>query len=137
MTTHPNYSKPRKHNPNDLVGGQKLSDWHRTIGYNCPAVDIDLLLLEFDKGEPVALIEYKHERAPLQRTSHPSYKALITLGNRAELPVFAVRYDDSLTWFRVTALNTYAQVFIPEKQKVMTEPQYKQFLHNIRGYEES
>jgi hypothetical protein len=37
----------------------ELSKRHREWGLNCPAVDIDFLMVEYYYGKPVALIDYK------------------------------------------------------------------------------
>jgi len=49
-------------------------------------------MLEYDRGKAVAIVEYKHEKAAKQYVSHPSYQAIIDLGNKAGIPVFACRY---------------------------------------------
>ena len=111
-----------------------LSARHRRWGWDTPAVDLDFLFLEYDKGKAVALIEYKNEHAAVQYASHPTYQALIDLGNRAGLPVFAVRYADDFSWFIVSWLNDNAKTIIEEKT-TMTEEEYVSFLYKIRGYE--
>lgn len=111
---------------------QKLSERHRLWGWDCPAVDIDFLMLEYDKGKAVALVEYKHQNAPMQKITHPTYQALIDLGNRAKIPVFNVRYADSFLWWIVTPLNSNAQHYLPE-QKKMTEQEWVAFLYRLRG----
>lgn len=111
-----------------------LSERHRRWGWDCPALDLDFLMLEYDKGKASAMVEYKHESAPPQHRTHPSYQALIDLGNRAELPVFAVRYSSDFSWYRVTPLNAFAKRWL-EIQKEMDEREYVTLLHKIRGYE--
>lgn len=112
----------------------RLSERHRRWGWDCPAVDLDFLFLEYDKGKAVALVEYKHEFSPLQHSTHPTYQALIDLANRASLPVFGVRYADDFTWYLVTPLNEWAKILC-EKQTTMTEEEWVTFLYHIRGYE--
>ena len=112
----------------------RLSQRHRTWGSNCPAVDIDFLSLEYDRGMPVAIVEYKHENAPPQYASNPNYQALINLGNRAELPVFAVRYTNDFEWWEVVPLNELAKTYCPER-KHMTEFGWVTFLYHMRGYD--
>lgn len=112
----------------------KLSERHRLWGWDCPAIDIDFLVLEYDKGKAVALVEYKHELAPPQHASHPSYQALIDLGNRAKLPVFACRYATNFSWWRVVPLNSKAKEVLPTIE-VMTEAEWVAFLYRLRGYE--
>ena len=112
----------------------RLSERHRRWGWDCPAVDLDFLFLEYDKGKAVALVEYKHELALVQHSTHPTYQAMIDLGNRASIPVFGVRYADDFTWWRVTPLNSWAKTFC-EEQTTMSEEEWVTFLYHIRGYE--
>jgi len=112
----------------------KLSERHRHWGWDCPAVDVDYLFLEYDRGKAVALVEYKHEFAKTQYTSHPTYQALIDLGNRAGLPVFAARYSDDFSTWKTVPLNEPAKKWLPERA-IMTEAEWVKFLYHIRGYE--
>lgn len=111
----------------------RLSERHRKWGWDCPAVDLDFLFLEYDKGKAVAIVEYKHERAARQKTCHPTYQAIIDLGNRAGIPVIAVRYTDDFSCWRVTALNEKAYLWIPQIID-LTERQWVELLYRIRGY---
>jgi len=113
-----------------------LSERHRLWGWDCPAIDIDFLLLEFDEGKARALVEYKNEHAKTQRTGHPSYKALIDLGDRAGVPVFACRYSDDFVKWVVFPLNEKAKPLLPpEWGTEMTEREYVSFLYELRGKE--
>jgi len=112
----------------------RLSKRHRNWGWDCPAVDLDFLFLEYDRGKAVALVEYKNEHAETQYTSHPTYRALIDLGNRAGIPVFANRYSDDFSVFIITPLNQKAKELLPERIK-MTEEEWVRFLYKIRGYD--
>ena len=111
----------------------ELSKRHRKWGWDCPAVDLDFLFLEYDKGQPVAIVEYKHERASTQYASHPTYQAMINLGTRASIPVFAARYKGDFSDFAVVPLNDIAKSKLPER-KNMTEREWVTFLYEIRGY---
>ena len=42
-----------------------LSGRHRVWGSNVPAMDLDFILAEYDRCVPIALIDYKHERATI------------------------------------------------------------------------
>jgi hypothetical protein len=110
-----------------------LSNRHRKWGWDCPAVDLDFLFLEYDKGQPVAIVEYKHENAAPQWASHPTYQAMINLGTRAQVPVFAVRYKADFTAWQVVPLNEYAVKKLPERE-TMTEREWVTFLYLLRGY---
>lgn len=121
--------KPERTGWRDL----SLSQRHRRWGWDCPAVDLDFLFLEYDKGKAVALVEYKHERAQPQYATHPTYQALIDLGTRADVPVFACRYSDDFSEWNIVPLNTIALGWLPERQ-TMTEQEWVFFLYRIRGY---
>jgi hypothetical protein len=110
-----------------------LSERHRKWGWDCPAVDLDFLFLEYDKGEPVAIVEYKHENASPQFASHPTYQAMIRLGSKAGIPVFAARYEDSFILWRIIPLNYKATEWLPKRIE-MTEREWVTFLYKLRGY---
>lgn len=115
-----------------------ISHRHRTWGYDCPAQDIDFLLMEYDKCKVVAIIEYKNTHAEGQTINKPQYKALIDLGNRANVPVFNVRYSDDYTNYVVTALNEKAVLILPNSHSnpprtSMTELEYVKFLYFLRN----
>ncbi len=113
---------------------KELSARHRRWGWDCPAIDLDFLMLEYDRGKAVAIVEYKHEKASKQYVSHPSYQAIIDLGNKAGIPVFACRYAGDFSWFKVVPLNDQAREHLP-KQAKMSEEEYVAFLYRLRGYE--
>jgi len=62
-------------------------------------VDVDFLMVEFDRGRVCCLVEYKNEMAAPQYASHPSYRALIDLADRASIPVVACRYAADFSWW--------------------------------------
>lgn len=111
-----------------------LSQRHREWGWDCPAVDLDFLLLEYDKGKASALVEYKHEDAAPVRMVHPTMRALQDLSDRAGLPALVVRYADDFSLFRVTPLNELAREWVSERT-TMTEQEYVALLYRIRGRE--
>jgi len=89
---------------------ETISRWHRTLGTNCPAVDIDFLMCEYDSEEPCCLVEYKYVSAEQKDLNDPTYRTLIRLGERAILPVFEVRWTHALSDFRVWPLNHIAEI---------------------------
>jgi len=111
-----------------------LSRRHRRWGWDCPAVDLDFLFLEYDKGKAVALVEYKHENAQPQYAVHPTYQAMIDLGTRAGVPVFACRYADDFSLWQVVPLNPVAKVALPQRVQ-MDEAEWVRFLYRLRGYD--
>ena len=113
---------------------QRISERHRSWGYDCPALDLDFLMLEYDAGKAVALVEYKHEDAAPVRGAHPSVQALVDLAHRAALPAFIVRYADDFAWWYVTPLNDLARALQAETA-FLTEQQWVELLYRCRGRE--
>jgi len=113
---------------------ENLSRRHRCWGWDCPAVDLDFLLLEYDKGKASALVEYKHEQAAEQYVGHPTYQAMIDLGNRAGIPVIACRYSDDFSKWKVVPLNSAAKKYIPKRIE-LSEMEWIKLLYLIRGYQ--
>jgi len=111
-----------------------LSRRHRRWGWNCPAVDLDCVFLEYDKAKAVAIVEYKCESAEPLMPSHPSALALRDLGDRANLPVFVVRYAKDYSRYKVQPMNKIAKLVQADRIE-MTEKQYITFLHALRGYD--
>ena len=113
---------------------ENLSRRHRRWGWDCPAVDLDFLFLEYDKGKATAIVEYKNEHAAPQYAVHPTYQAMIDLGTRAGIPVLACRYSDDFTLWKVVPLNDEAKKHLPGR-KEMTEREWVKFLYGLRGYD--
>lgn len=111
-----------------------ISHRHRRWGWDCPAVDLDFLLLEYDRGKASAIVEYKNEHAQPQYASHPTYQAMIDLGNKANIPVIACRYSDDYSEWKVVPLNDKAKEFIP-KRITLSENEWVKLLYIIRGYD--
>jgi hypothetical protein len=93
---------------------QSISERHRRWGFNCPAVDLDFLMAEYNHGEPSALIEYKHEGAAPPNVNHPTYRALSNLAthyDKGPLPFVIVFYHSEHWWFEVCPINQSAHDF--------------------------
>ena len=110
-----------------------ISRRHRRWGFDCPGVDLDFLLIEYHRAEPVAIIEYKHHQAGRPDLGHPSYRALLALAERVpKLPFLIARYWPASWAFEVTSVNSCAsRLFGPRCH--MTERQYVTALHNLRS----
>jgi len=111
---------------------QRISQRHRMWGYDCPALDLDFLVLEYDRGVPSALVEFKHEDAPPLRLEHPSLQAASALSTCAGIPFFLVRYTDDFSWFHVTPGNDRAIEYVPAPVHV-TELEWIKLLYRCRG----
>ena len=111
---------------------EKLSARHRLWGHNCPMVDLDFLVVEYNHGKPVGLIEFKHFGAEKPDIEHPTYRALIELSNLASLPFLVVFYDNEDWWFRVYPINDAAKVHY-KKGQIMSEREFVRSLYRLRG----
>ena len=99
---------------------QAISARHRKWGVNCPAVDLDFLMIEYNSGKPCVLVEYKHFKAQHLNLNHPTYRALSALADSGNLP-FIIAYYWPLCWaFRVLPVNEIAENFWSKGQR-MTE----------------
>ena len=110
----------------------ELSLRHRKWGRDCPALDIDFLVIEYDTGRARGIVEYKHEKAETKSPIHPSYQAIVDLGKRADLPVFTVRYAGDFSWWWVTPLNAKAEALVPQARH-LSEAEWVALLYRIRG----
>lgn len=105
-------------------------------GCNCPAVDLDFLLVEYNIGKPVALVEYKHIGAWVPDIKHATYRALADLadGYRLEgLPFLITFYSNEDWWFRVHPINQMARKHFSDGQ-ILTEREYVTTLYRIRAF---
>jgi hypothetical protein len=113
---------------------ERMSQRHRGWGLHCPAVDLDLVLCEYDGGRPVALVEYKHRDARLDLT-HRSYQALRALGQTlsGELPVLVASYCAEDWWVIVYPLNAAAEAHYPTHARRLSEQEWVRSLWALRG----
>lgn len=88
----------------------RLSDRHHEWGSECPAVDLDFMLCEYNHGLIVALVDYKHHSADLDRTNGSSYNVLseLYLKDGRQVPFFVARYWPDIWAFRTKAVNEAA-----------------------------
>jgi hypothetical protein len=116
---------------------QKLSERHRAWGFNCPAIDIDFLMVEFHTGKPVAIIDYKRYTGSIKNLNQKSIDAISTLASNSNIPFFVVFYWDDVWAFRITAINSIAkntlQQYKIDENKILTEQQYVYFLYKLRN----
>lgn len=118
-----------------------LSLRHRQWGHNCPSVDIDFVLAEYDRGKTCAVVEYKHFRAERIGIAHKSIRPYVDLcENRWEpIPLMIVRYWPDSWGFQVMPVNKIAHDIygsMPgfDGQSVsLTERDYVSSLYQLRG----
>ena len=115
----------------------ELSKRHGFWGFNCPAVDLDFVMMEYNYGKPCALVEYKHINARAVDTGHPTYRALVALADGyrdGELPCFIARYNPDDWSFVVTPLNDRAREHYKHcsVDEILTERRFVRSLHLLR-----
>jgi len=116
---------------------QKLSERHRKWGFNCPAIDIDFLMIEFHVGKPIAIVDYKRYTGSIKNLNQKSINAISTLASNSNIPFFVVFYWDDVWAFQITAINNIAKNILQQhkinKNKILTEQQYVSFLYKLRN----
>lgn len=110
---------------------EDISRRHRQWGFNCPAADLDWLVVEYSVGEPAALVEYKHNAAPMPNILHPNYQAQKKLANNSRIPCMIVFYSKVDWSMRVFPLNRFAEQHY-EWGQVLSERQYVTSLYKLR-----
>ncbi len=123
-----------------------ISQRHRNWGIDCPAMDVDFMLIEYDRLKAVAIIDYKHENSTIN-TNSAGARVMANLADRAGICAYIVVYghseydknglwaaptENSDMWFQVIALNAEAMEHQPRKQK-LTEVEYVSWLYEARG----
>lgn len=114
---------------------ESLSRRHRHWGFDCPGNDLDWI--EYDRGEPVALFEYKNEFAESlmlsnELKSRRPLSVFKRLADRANLPAFICRYASDFAAFKVAPLNAESKKQLPDRA-TMSEIEYVRFLYRLRG----
>jgi hypothetical protein len=115
---------------------QAISERHRVWGEDCPCIDIDFLLVEFNRGKPVALVEYKDIHAQSPNIGHPSYRALIELANGhsvGALPFLIAFYQSDIWAFRIIPVNEAAKAHFAVNE-MLTEIEYVSRLYRLRNF---
>lgn len=115
---------------------RELSQRHRRWGFNCPAVDLDFLMVEYHLGVPVAVVDYKHHKHHQGRDitiDHPNYVAAGNLYDKHQnqLPLFIARYWPATWAIEALPVNESACKWF-EGWRPMTERQWVTGLHKLR-----
>lgn len=121
---------------------QEISERHRTWGFNCPAVDVDFMLIEYDEGVPVAIIDYKfglHRDVSPGAANHRAQQNLYVKSDHQFYPVphYIVTYETKPSWrFRIRAVGVYAHIYMKvaggSELKTFCESEYVAWLYEMR-----
>jgi hypothetical protein len=124
-----------------LLSERHLSWW----GDNCPAVDLDFLMAEFNHGVPVAIVDYKWFGADLKRTNERTFEVLGGFYNLHgdQIPFIVARYWPDTWAFKVLPVNAAAQGWYLDRHDVshdatggwlaLSEREYVESLYALRG----
>lgn len=113
----------------------EISARHRMWGFNCPCVDLDFLVAEYNVGKPVALVEYKHKGARDPILEHPTYRALKLLADGysgGALPFMIAFYRKDIWAFKVMPVNNESAKWF-KVGEVVTEREYVSRLYKMRN----
>lgn len=121
---------------------QQISERHRGWGYNCLAVDVDFLLIEYDQSIPVAIIDYKLGLDRDVKTRAPNHRAQQHLHYRhgsqyVPVPHYVVTYRTEPDWmFRILAVGAHAYFTLEssgtKEGAALTELEYVKWLYRMR-----
>lgn len=114
--------------------GQETWRRHRRYGYDAPACDVDVI--EYNYGQPIALVEDKHSNAkPEEGTwqNTATQNAKRSLANASGIPFFSRRYWQPSWMQLVIPLNEEADKLLHTDGELLTEWEYVVFLYELRG----
>ena len=117
-----------------MFNGEDIWQRLKRYGLYKNETDIGFLMFENENGKMTAIIEYKKANTPKQYASHITYRALIDLGNSAELPVIVCRYSDDFSRYTAIPLNAEARKIIPNRTEY-DELGWVKELYRMRGRE--
>ncbi|AMD42784.1 hypothetical protein SEA_XKCD426_43 [Streptomyces phage Xkcd426] len=113
---------------------------HRYWGHDFPVAGMAFPMVEYDRGEPLALISYirRGEELPTGETVAAAYRAFSSLYRETgeQLPLFTVQYDPRNWAYSVFPHNAPARDFLPtggDGWSRMTEAQFVLNLYRLRG----
>lgn len=110
------------------------SEAHRTWGA-LPATDCDLLLIEHEYGEPVAIVDWKRHTliGKLDMENDYSIISQRRLADRAEIVFIVVFYWPTERAFVVQRGNELAKDFYPRKLNILTEKEFVKSLFHLHN----
>jgi hypothetical protein len=126
----PDNVRPEKHAYRD----EDISRRHRMWGFNCPAADLDFVMVEYNIGKPVALVEYKYYLHKITDFNHPTYRAIRCLADEYKsgpLPFIVSLYSRDDWSFRVYCVNEAAEKHFCSGEH-LSELEYVQRLYRMR-----
>lgn len=122
--------KPELTGERDLA----LNNRHRLWGFDCPAVDIDLLMVEYDHASAVAIVEYKRESASVPGHNTATMTALRRLADKGGVPFYVARYSPGFGRWEARAGNANAKATLGGNYGLVGDEEWwVRFLYRLRG----
>lgn len=115
-----------------------LSAWHEARRMHCPAPGMSFVMVEYDRGEPVGLVNYirRGEALPRGEGVVRVYTGLGELsGPNGPLPFLTAVYDPYNWAMTLYAHNPAARALMPRDQKMnqVSEYEFVSVLYQMRG----
>lgn len=117
---------------------EAISARHREWGFDCPGVDIDFLITEYDGGMSVAVVDYKCcDRGEPRPLTSANARALSTFSDRfgRTLPAVVAYYWSQPYAFVAKPINDTAAFLFGSPCEWMSERAWVQRLYAMRGRE--
>jgi len=110
----------------------KLSLRHRLYGCDVPMTDLDFVCCEYDRCQPLAIVEYKHCNAdPNTLRQRPGVRVIRALADRAGIAAWVALYDPNRWVYTIMPLNEQAQQLFGARL-LLNERQYVEVLYRLR-----
>lgn len=112
-----------------------LSHRHREWGHDCPAVDLDFVLAEYNHGVAVAIVDYKHHLEDIASTNGRTHQVLADFHDvdGHQYPFFIARFWPDTWAFKVRAMNDRARLHLCTAEwQPCNEQQYVRMLYRLR-----
>jgi len=112
---------------------EEISNRHRMWGWDCPAADLDFVMVEYNFGKPAALIEYKHHKCGPVDIGHKSFQAMQHLADAADIPFLIAWYWPGKWAFKAMPVNRVAKQFFTSPYERMSERDFVRRLYRLRN----
>lgn len=122
---------------------KSISARHRKWGDDCPATNIDMTLIEYDRCIPVAIVDIKMRRnldadSLKRELTSANGKTQANLATKADLPFYIVGYTPDWKNYVILPGNKIASIkmsqhFGSETSNIISEHDYVSFLYALRN----
>lgn len=115
-----------------------LASWHESRGIGCPAPGMTFVMVEYDRGQPVGIVNYvrRGETLPRGKDVARTYAGFGELsGPNGPLPFLTAVYDPYNWAMTLYAHNPAARALMPTDHKLnqVSEYEFAAILYRMRG----